>query len=340
MKHRTEITPMNCGYGTGLTSLMTFNESEYNDATARSIYCKDVDISWFKMKSVTATPYLEPVFYGLKKGDILTVEFEAVLLSGQSNVNANLVRVDPDYKTKDLGVKPIPDIEGYYKFFRMSQYIDHEGIGTILNLRPSDFPSEMIIRNVVVEIETSNPKFSMHSNIVAYRNRTDFMKMIDFYGGTNLNSTYHGMLTLLKDGKASFPDGETLKYTNAGTTLFKGVMCLFNGHLYRPVFSFYLEYIAPRGISLTTKNVKEDGTFTQEGSQAVPATTTMTKKIFFFNGGTEPSRKTFFDGGMVSSGTDLTVKNVRIAMPQFDDSVKRDPNQLDELYTNLSAKLR
>lgn len=342
MKHKIEVTPMNCAFGAGMNTLMTFDESEYRNAPQRSIYCKDPDVSWFKMKSINATPYTEPAFYGLGKGDLVTVEFEALLLSGVGSITFDFVKINPDYTTLNLVGKSIPNdsLTGFYKKFKMSQFIEHDGIGTIVNLRPSGSNNEVIIKNITIEIKTTNPLFSVSNNVVGFRTKTDFMKCIDFYAGTNINTTYNGLLTLYKEGKLSFPDDNTLKFTDAGITLFKGLMSMFNGHKYRPTVAIYAEYISPVQISATIKNVKEDGTFTQEGVANIPTSTAIAKKMIYVTGSAGPSRKTFVDLGFVSSGSDLTLKNVRLAMPQFDDSIKRAPNQLDELYTNLSAKLR
>jgi len=345
LKHRIEITPLNCAFSTGLNKIIKVEESEYLASTdQRAIYCKDIDLSWFKMRSVTNnTPYLEPVFYGLNEGDIITVEFDALIISGLSSINVQLLKVNADYSTSYAGDNILPDgsVKSFYKHFKTSSFVENDGIGTILNIRPlSNTNNEMIIKNIEVTIETSNQLFSATDNIVSFRTKTDYMKCIDFYSGTNLNPVYNSLSTLYNDGKINFPDDNTLQFKDAGKSLFKGLMSLFNGHKYRPTFAVYAEYSTPGIIAITSKALKEDGTFIQDGVSGLPTNTTLSKRLIYVTGGTSLCRKSSLDIGMVSGGTDLTLKNVRLAMPQFDDTIKRAPNQLEELYTNLSSKLR
>lgn len=343
LKHRIKITPLNCAFNTGLNSIIKIEESEYLASTnPSSIYCKDIDLSWFKMKSATNRPYLEPVFYGLNEGDIITVEFDALIISGSSSINVDFLKVNADYSTSDTVYNVLPDgsIKSFYKHFKTSGFVENDGIGTLLNIRPSKINSEMIIKNIEVTIETSNQLFSVTDNIVSFRTKTDYMKCIDFYSGTNLNPVYNSLSTLYNDGKINFPDDNTLQFKDAGTSLFKGLMSLFNGHKYRPTFAVYAECSTPGDLTITSKALKDDGTLIQDGVGHVPVNTTLSKRVIYVTGGTSLCRKSFLDIGMVSGGTDLTLKNVRLAMPQFDDTIKREPNQLEELYTNLSSKLR
>lgn len=341
MEHKVTITPLNCAFGTGLNSIITMDEAEYAVSTERKIYCKNPDVSWFKMKSTSTTPYLEPVFYGLNKGDIITVEFDAVLLSGSASLNFHMVNVNSDYSTQDPGdiLSPIGSLTTFYKHFKARMFVDKDVIGNLINIRPNGSNNELIIKNIEITIETSNPLFSIDNNIVAYKTKTDFMKCIDLYSGTNLNETYHGLLDLYNEGKISFPDNETIRFSNAGFSKFKGLMALLNGNAYRASIAVYLEYISPNDVYITSKSVTEDGTFTQDASTGLGAKSNLTKKMVYLIG-REISRKTFVDIGFVGTGQDLTLKNVRFSMPQFDDSVKRPPNQLEELYTNLHLKLR
>jgi len=357
-KHKIEITPLNCAFSNGLNSIIKFEESEYLASTDRAVYCKDIDLSWFKMKSVTNTPYLEPVFYGLNEGDIITVEFDSLIISGlSSSIGVNFFKVNADYSTSGYSapetvynILPDGSIKSFYKHFKISGFAENDGIGTLLNIRPSNTNNEMIIKNIEVTIETSNQLFSATNNIVSFRTKTDYMKCIDFYSGTNLNPVYNSLLALYNGGKINFTDDNTLQFKDAGTTVFKGLMSLFNGHKYRPTFAVYAEYstwlssspenTVPGTLSITSKAVKEDGTFIEDGSARFPVNTTWSKRVVYLNGGTSLCRKSFLDIGTVTGGTDLTLKNVRLSMPQFDDTIKREPNQLEELYTNLSSKLR
>lgn len=343
MKHEIIITPLNCSYNQELNNILTMEEEEYFNVTGRRIFCKNPDISWFKMRGTqTQQPYLEPVFYGLKKGDKITIETDALLLSGNINLECRILKVDEDYRDsiEQRHTNPEGALTSFYKRFKFTSILEHEGIGTIVNLRPTAGDGEIIIKNVKVSVETSNAMFSMADNVVRYNSKTDFMKCIELFSGTNLNDTYHSLLELYNEGKVSFPDDNTIKFTEAGLTKFKGLMAMFNGRKYRTPFVVYAEYVSPTIVIATVKRVNESGSIGQDGNRTFPSSQTMRKGIIYFTGGLDPARKTFIDLGMVTTGEDLTLKNVRFSMPQFDDSVKRPPNQIDELYTNLGSKLR
>lgn len=349
MKHKTLITPLNCAFGVGLNSILRMEESEYIADTVRSIYCKSPDLSWFKMKSGSAsTPYLEPGIYGLKPGDIITVEFDALLLSGQGGLTVNFNNLLSNYTIANVFGEELPDnsLSSNFKHFKVSfmmRDVFANGIGVVINLRPTGTSNEIIVKNVEIDVETSNNEFSLMNNITSFVTKTDYMKCIDFFSGTNLVPNYNALLTLNTSGKVLFPDDYTLQFSNAGTTSFKGLMTLFNGHKYRACFAVYAEYISPQTpLSVTSKSVTEAGTLVADdgGGTSMPLTTVSKKAIRYFISPATVTRKTFIDIGMVASGSELTLKNVRFSMPQFDDGVKRIPNQLEELYTNLSAKLR
>lgn len=342
MKHKTTITPLNCAFDNGLNDILKMESTEYDTLSTRGIYCKSPDISWFKMKSVTATPFLEPVFYGIKKGDIIEVEFSALALKGSNvKINCDMLMVDSNYSASTVAsIWTVADnIQTYYKRYKFKYIVTSSYfIGIIPNIKLMTNGSEVIIKDIEITLDTSNPEFSIANNITAYRSQTDYLKCIDLYSGTNLNKGYNGLLSFYNTSKITFSDG-AMVFANTDLTNFKGLMTLLNGHKYRPSLVFYIEYISSFVLTTTAKQILEDGTLSQEATTGLPTATTLRKGIIYLHGSTTASRKTFMDIGTVGGGGDFTIKNVRFSMPQFDDSVKRLPNQLEELYTDLSSRL-
>lgn len=349
MIQQTVVTPLNCAFGVGLNSMMKMEQSEYDAATDRAIYCKSPDLSWFKMKTVQgASSYLEPTIYDVAPGDIIEVEFEAMRISsGDIRINLPVLKIQSDYVTTtataaEASKIQTSDLTTYFKKYKLRCIVplNHDGLGVVLNMRPNIGPSEIIIKNISIKVDSSVHQLGLKNNIVEFKTRTDYMKCVDFYSGTNLNPTYQTLKAVFDAGTLLFPNDETMEFRNAGTTNFKGLMSLFNGHTYRPTIAIYAEYTSPVVVSLTAKSVKEDSTFSTEGSNSFPVSTTMRKALLYFTGSADKSRKTFVDIGMVGSGQSFTLKNVRMSIPQFDAQTKRDPNQLEELYTNLRLNIR
>jgi hypothetical protein len=133
------ITPLNCGFGTGLSTILRVQQSDYDADTIRSIYCKDIDSSWFKMKSLSGTAYLEPAFYGLKQGDIITVEFDALALSGTNvSVIVPLLKINSDYTTTTISNNITSTLNSYYDHYKIPIALTTDfntGIGALLNIR-------------------------------------------------------------------------------------------------------------------------------------------------------------------------------------------------------------
>jgi hypothetical protein len=178
------------------------------------------------------------------------------------------------------------------------------------------------------------------NNIKAYRTKTDFLQCVDFYSGTNIYPTYNGLITVYNAGEITFPDSNTFQHSGTNITNFKGLMTMFNGTKYRPSIVVYAEFQCNDAYALTAtvKTVDENGGVVQVDGGSFGNPSTLTKKIGYYNGITTITRKMLVDFGAVS-GKNFIIKNVRFSMAQFDDSIKRSPNMIEELYTNLNAKL-
>lgn len=350
-EHKVILTPMNIGFGNGLNTIVKADETEYTSSSSSVIYIRDPEESWFKMKSnASSSPYLESGFYGLNPGDTIEVECEALALAGNPKLDFRIIVANASYTeaARIYNESPSGLTEDYRKYkaniiLPNTQEIK-DAPAIVLNLRTENnvFNNELILKNIIVTIKTTNPKFGLTSDQVAYQSKTDYLKCIDLYAGTNINTAYNALLAKYTAGNITFPDDQTVEINVNDYSTFKGLMAIFNGHKYRPSITVYMEYKTNGTAVATAKNVKEDGTFAQEGGANAfgPTGGIYKKRIAYFNGGTEYARKTLVDVGYIGTPEPLSIRSLIISIPQFNDHVKRPPNQIDELYTNLSAKLR
>lgn len=350
MKHKITITPLNCSWSLGLNPLLKMEESEYISSSGRCIYCKSPDLSWFKMKSTPGTtPYVEPVLFGVKVGDIITVDFDALLYSGAGEL---LFSILPILSGNALGaVKnynfPTGVLKSHYKHFKISVPIESiatNQIGVLLNVRPAatSTNSEIIFKNIEIEVETTNEKFALYNNIVKYDNKLDYLNCINLYSGTNVRTTYNTLLDLYTASEISFPDDNTMASTGATANKFRGLCCEFTANNHPNPYVLYLEYINndSNPIALTVNGYDSANTHNTHSVAELPITETWKKKIIYVNGTNLKFEKTFMDIGKTSGASNFQIRNVRFSNPRFDDFTKKAPNQLEELFTNLGTKLR
>lgn len=346
MKHEVLITPLNASFAVGMNSFLRMEETEYNADTIRSIYCRSPIESWFKMKAVSATPYIEPTFYGVKPGDVVDIEFEAMLINGNiTNMSIPIFTVSSGYVATLLVTEHTGSLKKYYKKYKFKYVIptSFNGIGILFNIRPNVnvIGNEVIIKNIKVTIDTKNHEFSLVNNIVSFKTKTDFMQCIDYITGTNLYTVWNGLKTVFDAGEVFFPDDNTLQFSGIDVANFKGLATCFNGSKYRPCVAVYCEYVTDgtNDVIATLMGVSEGGVVVDTGAVSFPATSSIKKKLQYINGNSTVYRKFLIDLGRVVVNN-FSLKNVYFSMPQFDDSIKREPNKLEELYTNLRGKLR
>lgn len=355
MKHKIKITPMNCNFLNGMNSFTKMEESEYLSAVDRAIYCKNPDESWFKMKSsVTGTPYLEPTFFGLRSGDVITVEFDAMVISGSvidfgvsfRSVSGELINNTPVYQQ----LIPNDALKSHFKHFKipfvvMPELSGYDGI--ISNIRSfTNSSHEMIIKNIEIEIETSNLNFSLNDNVVQYKYKMDYLECINLIGGTDLKAVYNSLKTVYDNGQITFPDIETMSIKSINSyTNFKGLLALLSASKYCQPQAVYIEYKnndSSKHFFITSQDYDNAGLPINSEQKVQPSLSlgVWRKAIVYFSGKSGDKRNLILNFGSTSFEQDLDIKNVRFSAPRFDDAIKREPNKLEELYSNLGAKLR
>lgn len=352
MKHRTSITPLNCNFDVGMNSFMKMELSEYTAATDRSIYCKDPDVSWFKMKAVTATPYIEPALFGLLAGDVITIEFDALVISGSiNNFYASFRQITSAggvggvAYTQEL---PNGSLTSHYKHFKIPFVVMPDisgGDGILLNIRHNTLNSEMVIKNIEIEIDSANLNFSLKHNVAEYKNKKDYLDCIKLIGGTDLNTAYNSLNTVYTNGQITFPDLYTMSVASSGSSgLFKGLLGLLSASKYYQPQVVYLEYKNNDAttLSVASRDYDNGGSpINLEVVSAAPVSAEWRKAVFYYKGRAGDKRNVFLNIGKTNAEISVDIRNVRFSLPRFDDvTPKREPNNLAELYSNLGSKLR
>ena len=180
----TIITPMNCAFGTGLNSLATFYETEFNSATDRKVLFYNPIESKFSMYSKTAEAYIEPCIYGTKGGDKVTISFKArKKAGGNTQVKCWLGEILDDYSTTYSDSTSFQvDINDFhyneYKFDIICTNINANKIGNIFVIRTA-IGGKIDIKDIKLTIDTCNPNLKLNNNLFIINNKTDFETIIN-----------------------------------------------------------------------------------------------------------------------------------------------------------------
>lgn len=355
MKQSVGITPLNCSFLEGLNTIIYPEEIDYNNTNARALYFRNPKESWFKMKSDNAgfSPYIEPVFFGLKKGDTLTLEFDAMLVSGELKEFGvslrDMSKGVPDESTYLKYCLPQNSITSYFKRFKIPMIISRNtknADAVITNIREfTNIKHEVIIRNIEFTIETSNTNFSTKPYYVEYKNEKDYLTSIQTVGGTDIKPIYNTTRIFLDNEQISFTPDETMKIKNSNSSgNFKGLLALFSGSNYNNPAVIYLEYKTNNNADFYAARQDYDNSNLQIGneqSKAInPTNGQWKKKIFYFKSNSGKRRNVILNVGAVRSDLDIEFRDVIFSFPRFDDELKKQPNNLFELYSDIGGKLR
>ena len=349
MKHSIYITPLNCAFDTGMNSFIKMEEDEYNSSSTRAIYCKDPLQSWFKFKSFTeGTPYLEPSIFGLNVGDIITVEFDGLLVSGDNplnfgvsfrGINGNTVNNNPLHEC----TLPNNSFDTSFKHFKIPFIIMSDmdnTTGILLNIRAfAGNKHEIIIKNLKLTVETNNPNFSLSNNVVDYETKRDFIKMINHVSGTTLcSSTFKNNQALYDNGSICYQDG-ALHYDVVPGGKWAGIVSVLSQNSYGSPIVVYLEYKYTKGLSRIYSQSwsSSDARVGVEQYIEFPLNTTdeYVKHIMYFKGVSgEDIKYNIVNIGSANLSQNFSIKRMIVSIPRFDDENKKDFNTIEELYPN------
>lgn len=210
MEYKININPMNCSCSKTLTNIITFYESEYNSATDRKILIKEPLLSYFKLKNVTSSPYIEPYFPNIGKGDILEIKLSA-LSSSISNLAIHVGQLKNNiYTVKTTRHNINVDNNGFIELnmtIPIEVSFDDEINGVFLNFRNETKNTELIIKDIEIKVLTSK-ELNFNYDYLYLNNKKDILQNIknvacsDIYDFNKTRKLYEdGTINISENGE-------------------------------------------------------------------------------------------------------------------------------------------
>ena len=313
MNNKISIIPLNCGYGVGLNSFSTFNESEYNSTSTRAILYKKPLVSWFKMKSITSTSYIEPAIFGLDVSDKIKVEFEMCNIKGKGGATIKIVGVSESGVTTDLqSINTLDQTETYFKKYSIEFCLNENAKnnqGIIVNLRQKYINNEMIVKNVSIEIFKPSIDLREIVGIVNCKNR--FEKIINKSDSSEVKD-YSSLKTIDKT-----IDTSGLVINTSDDTKFKGLYYEVGNNKYRNPKSVYLKGNITSGNIKVTNDIYNKNNIKKQLTVENSISSGEIEKIIYFSNNTDVEYD-YLDIG-TTGACNFTIDNVIFYKNRFDD---------------------
>jgi hypothetical protein len=352
-EHRVLIVPLNSGLGGPSSPTVTFARSEHDESRTGSVLCTGPMESYFRLKSGASAPSIESAFFGIRPGDEMLVELEAMLVRG----TADTLRLDflaiSGGKVDDLGasqVLPPGALATHFTWFRVPYLVRGragQGEGVVLRIGFDDPEAEVAIRRVVVRVRSTNPTLALRNRIVALSSRADFAKNLSLIQRSPIQPAFHGARGLLREGAITFPDPGTAAIAwPSGSEQWAGFVAYLPACSYPQPVHVYYEVCDPpganrspgEGVGPVGDDLAEPGP--RARTENLPTEGAWVARSRTFPGIPGPKRLIRVDVGGEFAATRTQIRNVHFSLPRFDDVLDhRRPNELDEIYPDLSAVL-
>jgi hypothetical protein len=353
LEHQVMIIPLNSGLGGGSSPAVTFDRTAHHESRTGSILCTDPMESSFRLKSGAGDPIIESAFFGIRPGDEMLVEFEAMLVRGAVDTLRVDFRAVSGGEVDDLGssqMLPPGALTTHFTWFRVPYLVRGrvaQGEGVVLRIRFDDPEAEVAIRRVVVRVRSTNPRLALRNRIVALSGRGDFVKNLSLVQRSPIQPAFHGARRLLREGAIRFPDPGTAVITwPSGSEQWAGFVSYLPACSYAQPVHVYYEVCDPPGA--TRSPGESAGPVGDDLAERRPRSRTRnhpTEGVWVarsrtFPGVSEPKRLMRVDVGGEFAAARTQIRNVYFSLPRFDDVPDhRRPNELDEIYPDLSAIL-
>jgi hypothetical protein len=348
------IVPLNSGFGTDMGSLLTFDAAAHGASGAPSVLCAGPMTSYFRMKSASDAPVLEPAVFGLAPGDEILLEFEAVLISGTvDNLQARFTSIIGG-SASGVGVTqtlPPAALTGYFKPFRIPFVVREEfeaGEGVLVVIGFEDPWAEVALRDVVIRVRSRDARLGLRDRIVALTTQPDYVKNVSLVQRSPIHPGFHTARRLLRDGAIRFPDlGTAAIAWPEEVEQWAGFASYLPACRYPQPVHVYYEVWDPVGspVTVSERMCPVGLDYAETGAERTHTGNTPTNgswraRFRVFRGVPGDKRLVRVDVGAVASGAETRIRNVHFSLPRFDDKPDdRRPDQLDEIYPDLSAIL-
>ena len=285
-KHTMIVTPLNCGFGYDINTFSTFSNQDYeNTTTGRIVLYRNATESYFKLKSCTGQCYIEPAFAGLRQGDLLELECEVMSPNGSCQLDIGVGQFDKDGHTNRFMFRHFininhTDFRKYSIKIPIEKELKVDSPVVFTNIRNNKLDTEMIIKNVVLHVHTSNPEFTLKEDIIHIQTKEEMEKVIKV-GAKNQVVDYSATLTSYLNGLSSISEDGILRcnVSNAGGFL-KGIAIDLGDKSDKNAVAVYVEYKVDDNNRLKIQYMTEKG-----GGMAyfLDAASSWTKKIIYLN---------------------------------------------------------
>jgi hypothetical protein len=306
------------------------------------------------LKSGATGVRLETSFFGIRAGDELLIEFEAMLVHGTASTMQADFRAISDREVDGVGaaqVLPPVALAGHFKWFRIPYLVRGrvaQGEGVLLRLGFDDPDAEVVLRRIVARVRSSNPRLRLRNQIVALRSQADFTKNLSLVQRSPIQPGFHGGRRLLSDGAIRFPELGTAEISwPSGLQQWAGFVAYLPAATYAQSVHVYYEVSdAPDATCSpgeSTGTVGDD--FTESGPASArtvnpPTAGAWRARFRTFPGVPGAKRLVRVDVGGEFEAVRARIRNVHFSLPRFDDVLDdRRPNQLDEIYPDLGLML-
>lgn len=312
-KHTMIVTPLNCGFGSEINTISTFSNQDYeNTTTGRIVLYRNATESYFKLKSCNAQSYIEPAFAGLRQGDLLELECEVMSPNGSCQLCISVGQFDKDgYSNRFMFRHFIninhTDFRKYSIKIPIEKELKVDSPAVFTNIRNNELDTEMIIKNVVLHVHTSNPEFTFKEDIIRIQTKEEMEKAIKV-GAKSQVVEYSKSLTSYLNGLSSISEDGILRCNVSNAEGFlKGIAIDLGEKSDKNSVAVYLEYKVDANYRLKIQYRTENDAGI---SYYLDAASSWTKKIVYLNPSIDGGCKHFY----VEIGSGNTIANVNYSV--------------------------
>ena len=317
-KHTMIVTPLNCGFGYEINTISTFSNQDYeNTKTGRIVLYRNATESYFKLKSCDAQCYIEPAFAGLRQGDLLELECEVMSPNGSCQLGITLGQFDKDGNMNNFMFRHFininhTDFRKYSIKIPIEKELKVDSPAVFTNIRNNELGTEMIIKNVVLHVHTSNPEFTLKEDIIRIQTKEEMENAIKV-GAKSQVIDYSKSFTSYLNGLLSISEDGILRCNASNKEGFlKGIAIDLGEKSDKNSVAVYLEYKVDDNdrlkIQYTTENDKGISYYLDVASS-------WTKKIVYLNPSIDGGCKHFYveiGSGNTIPNVDYSVRNIII----------------------------
>lgn len=317
-KHTMIVTPLNCGFGQEINTISTFSNQDYeNTTTGRIVLYRNATESYFKLKSCSAQCYIEPAFAGLRQGDLLELECEVMSPNGSCQLEITLGQFDKNGYSNRFMFRHFmninhTDFRKYSIKIPIEKELKVDSPAVFTNIRNNELGTEMIIKNVVLHIHTSNPEFTLKEDIIRIQTKEEMENAIKV-GAKSQVIEYSQSLTSYLNGLSSISEDGILRCNVSNAEGFlKGIAINLGEKSDKNSVAVYLEYKVDDNDRLKIQYRTENDAGI---SYYLDAASSWTKKIVYLNPSIDGGCKHFYveiGSGNTIPKVDYSVRNIII----------------------------